>query len=172
MVRVDDATTMAPLIRTRLRQLAPAGVITIDAMSDVVGVHQAPWRSAFALSAVFASLTIFLSALGIFALMAASVTDGTREIGVRVALGATPQGIVRDVLGSGLAIVLPGVVIGLIGLAVGGESIRGLLFEVEPMDAVTFVLAPLGVAAVTLAACLGPAWRASQVDPAVALRAE
>jgi ABC-type lipoprotein release transport system permease subunit len=47
-----------------------------------------------------------------------------------------------------------------------------LLFEVEPMDAVTFVLAPLGVAAVTLAACLGPAWRASQVDPAVALRAE
>jgi putative ABC transport system permease protein len=173
MVRVKpDAGEATPLLRARLKQLEPAGVITIDDMSDVVAAHQAPWRSGFALTAVFAGLTVFLSSLGIFALLAASVADGTREIGVRMTLGATPQGIVHDVLRSGATVVLAGVALGMIGAAAGAGSIRGLLFEVEPMDTVTFVTVPLGVAAVTLTACLGPAWRAARVDPAISLRAE
>ena len=101
-----------------------------------------------------------------------TVNQRAREIGIRMALGAQPSGVLRLVVGQGMALALAGAAIGLGAAFVLTRSMGTLLFGVTPTDPVTFILVPLGLALVALVASYLPARRATRVDPVAALRAE
>jgi len=124
------------------------------------------------LLAVFAGVALALATIGIYGVMAYLVNQGTREIGIRVALGATRRNIVSLVVRQGMTLGLSGVAIGLAGAFLLTRLIRSLLFGVEATDPVTFVGIALLLGLVALLASYIPARRASRVDPLVALRHE
>jgi ABC-type antimicrobial peptide transport system permease subunit len=119
-----------------------------------------------------AALAILLAAVGLYGVLSYIVSQQTREIGVRVALGATSQGIIAQILTRGLRLAVIGVGIGLL-IALGlARFIAGMLYEVSAADPVTFVLVPVLLLIIAVLACYVPARRATRVDPIVALRAE
>jgi putative ABC transport system permease protein len=120
----------------------------------------------------FGALALLLAVVGIYGLLAFAVTQRTREIGVRVALGARAPDVVRMIVGSGMALVVGGVVIGLLGALATTRLLAGLLQLVSATDPATFVGVPLVLAAAALLASWLPARRATRVDPMVALRME
>ncbi|HEY1340248.1 MAG TPA: ABC transporter permease [Bryobacteraceae bacterium] len=124
------------------------------------------------LLAGFAALALALAAVGVFGVLAFSVSQRTREFGIRMALGAQAGSVLRMVLGRGATIAAAGVVLGLGGAAALARLATTLLFGVRPLDPVSFGGAAAVLAAVALAAAAWPAWRAMWVDPAVALRDE
>ena len=107
-----------------------------------------------------------------YAVIAYLVSQRTREIGIRLALGAAPRDVLRLMVGHGMKLTLLGVAIGLIGAMVVTRLMVSLLFAVTPTDAVTFIIAAVGLTLVALFACYLPARRATKVDPLVALRYE
>ena len=139
-------------------------------MEEVAAQSMAQPRFRAQLVGTFGALA--LAAVGIFGVLAFSVSRRTREFGIRMALGARSADVLRMVAGSGLRIALTGIAIGLAGAAALTHLLAALLYGVKPADPVTFLAAPLVLAVVALAACAAPAWRASRVDPAVALRQE
>ena len=118
------------------------------------------------------SLALLLAAVGIFGVMAYSVSRRTREIGVRVALGARSRDVVTMILGQGLRTILIGIAIGIAGSFAITRTLQSLLFGVTATDPVTFAVVILLLIATALLACLVPARRAIQVDPMVALHYE
>jgi ABC-type antimicrobial peptide transport system permease subunit len=121
------------------------------------------------LTGAFAALALTLAAVGIFGVLAFSVSQRTREFGIRMALGAQSTAVLRMVLREALAIAAAGIATGLIAAAALTRSLASLLFGVAPLDLLTFAGAAALLATVALAACAIPAWRAARVDPAVAL---
>ena len=117
-------------------------------------------------------VALFLAALGLYGLLAYAVSRRTREIGVRVAVGARPGDVRRLVLREGLGLAAAGIVLGLAGAAAAARLLARLLYEVGPADPVMFAAGPLVLLAVVAVACLLPARRATRVDPVVALRTE
>jgi putative ABC transport system permease protein len=113
-----------------------------------------------------------IAAAGIGGVLAFAVTQRTHEIGIRVALGARPAAVVAMVVGQVAVMVAAGLGLGLAGAFAVGRLMSGLLYEVRPTDPGTLVLVSLVLAAVALAACLGPARRATAIPPLLALRAE
>jgi putative ABC transport system permease protein len=120
----------------------------------------------------FAGLAIVLASVGLYGVAAYLVSRRTREIGVRVALGAGNREVVGMVVGQGLGPVLAGIVLGLAAAAAGGRVLRSLLYEVEPLDPLTFVLVPLLLLAVALLATALPASAATRISPTEAMRVE
>ena len=120
----------------------------------------------------FAGFAVLLASIGLFGVMARNVAARLREFGIRLALGAEPGQVERLVLRRGGRLVLIGAATGVLGAVLVTRSLRGLLFEVEPLDPVTFGATLLLLAAVTLAACWIPARRATRADPLETLRAE
>jgi putative ABC transport system permease protein len=121
---------------------------------------------------LFAALALALAALGIYGVMSYAVAQRTREIGVRMALGAAREQVVRMVLSEGARVVLAGTAAGLVAGLLLARLMAGLLYEVTPGDPLSLTLVTLVLAAVALAACLLPARRAASVDPMEALRWE
>ena len=121
---------------------------------------------------IFAAVALALAALGIFGVMAYSVSQRTRELGIRMALGAGPAGVLKLVLGQGIRLILWGLGLGWIAALALGSSLRGLLFEIQPTDPPTLTLVPILLALIGLAACYLPARRALAVEPTFALRQE
>jgi len=120
----------------------------------------------------FAGLALLLAAVGIFGVMAYTVSQSTREIGIRMALGAQKQDVLRLVLGQGMALTAVGILIGLFAAYLLTRFLAALLFSVSATDPVTFVLIPVLLATVALLACYLPARRAARVDPLIAIRHE
>jgi putative ABC transport system permease protein len=121
---------------------------------------------------IFGSLAILIAAVGIYGLMAFLVTQRTREIGVRMALGARPQGILRLVLGGATRMLVVGLALGLAGAALLERTVRGFLFNAQPHDPLTYALVALILLTAGLVAAALPARRAARVDPLIALRVE
>jgi putative ABC transport system permease protein len=124
------------------------------------------------LLASVALLALILAAIGLYGVIAYTVSQRTREMGIRIALGARPASVIRLVVAQGLGVTCIGVILGLAGAAVATRIIRNLLFSVGPLDPVTFVAAGLVLGVVALVAAFIPARRVSRVDPVIALRAE
>jgi putative ABC transport system permease protein len=149
--------------------LAVSGVQSLDHLvSDSVGQP----RLLTALVGAFAAFALLLAAIGIYGVMAYSVSHRMHEMGIRMALGAAPRDIVRLVVGQGMRLVLAGILIGFVASLWLTKFLASQLFGTQPKDPATFALVALGLALVALAACLIPARRAMRVDPMVALRYE
>jgi len=124
------------------------------------------------LTSAFAALALGLAAFGLFGIQSYAIARRTPEIGVRMALGASPWGVLWDVVRDGLRLVLYGALIGLPLIAIGGRLASGLIFGVRPYDPLTLLGAVLVLIAAGVTASVGPARHASRVDPVVALRQE
>jgi putative ABC transport system permease protein len=166
-------STIASLVRARLREIdpdLPAGdVTTLDA---VLGQAVAQPRFRAALIGAFAALALVLAAVGLFGLISYSVTQRTREIGIRVALGARPGQVLRALMREGLLIAAIGTAIGLGGALAAGRLLASFLFGVQATDAITLAAVAVILLAVAALATYVPARRALRVDPIAALRAE
>jgi ABC-type antimicrobial peptide transport system permease subunit len=119
---------------------------------------------------LFALTALFLAAVGIYGVISYMVAERTREIGIRLALGAARRDILRDVLGQGLRLAAAGAAIGLAGALIVSHGMAGLLYGVKPTDPLTFAGVALLLVVVALFACYIPARRATKVEPMVALR--
>jgi putative ABC transport system permease protein len=151
------------------RSLAVTGVRTLE---QVVAESLAPRRFQTGLLGAFAGLALILAMMGIYGVMSYAVAQRTREIGIRVALGAAPGALFREIVAEGLRVVGVGAVLGLMGAIASRGALQALLFEVSPLDPTTFAGVVVLLVAVALAACLVPASRAMRIDPVVALRTE
>jgi ABC-type antimicrobial peptide transport system permease subunit len=120
----------------------------------------------------FALVALILAATGLYGILAGSVTERTREIGVRAALGATPAAIVRYIVRQGVWLAGIGVAIGVAGASAASRALMTLLFGISRLDPQTYVEVTALLLVVSLAACWLPARRAANVDPAITLRAE
>jgi putative ABC transport system permease protein len=151
------------------RNLAVSGVSSMEEiMSQSIGQE----RFTLLLLGVFAALALLLSMAGIYGVMSYAVAQRTREIGVRMALGAESGGVLRLVIGQGMRLALIGVGIGLLASLALSRLMKTMLYGVSAADPLTFLLVGALLALVALVACYVPARRASQVDPMVALRCE
>jgi putative ABC transport system permease protein len=144
----------------------------VRSMEEVISDSLTTPRSTMWLLFSFATLALVLSSVGIYAVVAYTVAQRTREIGIRMALGARAQEIVRGILGRSLAVTGAGLAMGLAGAFAATRVLRSFLFHVTATDTFTFVAMPLVLLAVALIATWVPARRASRVDPAVTLRYE
>jgi putative ABC transport system permease protein len=120
----------------------------------------------------FAGAALSLSALGLYGLLAVLVAGRTREIGVRLALGASPAVVARTVLRESIVNTLVGIGIGLVLALLAGRAVQGILVGVSGRDLPTLSIVAATLLAVSVAAAVAPAWRAAQIDPIVALRAD
>jgi len=145
---------------------------TIQSMDEVVAHSLASEKFSMTLLTIFAGIALFLAAIGIYGIMAYSVQQRTPEIGIRMALGASPQIVRRMIVLQGMTLALIGVVLGVAGGLAVTRVMRSLLFGVKPWDPTVFVVTAVTLSAVALIACYAPAVRASRVDPMVALRYE
>jgi len=169
----NDPSGVLSAVKNELRKLdADLPMYYVRTMQQRVDESLARRRFSMLLLAVFAGVALALATIGIYGVMAYLVNQGTREIGIRVALGATRRNIVSLVVRQGMALALSGVAIGLAGAVMLTRLIRSLLFGVEATDPVTFVGIALLLGLVALLASYIPARRASRVDPLVALRYE
>ena len=141
-------------------------------MSQVRFESMVPQRLSAFMFACFALIALLLTAIGIYAVIAYSVVQRTREIGIRMALGAQSRDVLKLVLRNGMRLALIGVAIGLAGALALNRLMATLLFGVTATDALTFAAVSTGLIAVALLACYIPARRATKVDPLVALRYE
>ncbi len=166
-----DPTQLVNPIRAAVRALDPDQPLSsAAAMSDIVAASVQQPRDRTALIGVFAFLALLLAAIGVYGVMAYAVTERTREIGVRVALGADAGDIVRLVIRGALGMTAVGVGLGLVGGLMAARLLGSLLFGVAATDLATFVAGATVILAAAALASWVPARRASRVDPAVALR--
>src|SRR6185312_12513615 len=139
---------------------------------NVVEASTGSMRLSSTLTSVFAVLAALLAAVGIYSLVSYSVASRTREIGIRVALGAHPASVLRLVVGEGMKLTAIGLALGVAGTWWLTGTLRSLLFEVSPVDPAVLAATAAAVVALTTVASLVPAWRVMRVDPTTALRSE
>jgi len=141
-------------------------------MDGLITLSTSQRRFALVIIESFAIAALVLAAVGIYGVLSGSVSERTREIGVRSALGATRRSIVSLVVRQGLTLVLLGIAIGVGGAMAATRGLASLMFDVSRLDPVTYFAVGTLLVSVSLLACWLPAWRAARVDPVITLRAE
>jgi putative ABC transport system permease protein len=170
---MPNAATIANALRRAVHDVAPQlPMYDMQTITQREGTATAQDRFRAMLLTAFALAALLLAAIGIYGVLSFAVTARTREMGIRIALGAERASVQRLVIGEGLALVAVGVVVGLAGAFAGARVLRTFLFDLTPSDPVTYavIIVVLGVTAVL--ASWVPGLRASRVDPVIALRAE
>jgi len=167
------ARALIPQIRRAVQEVEPAVALRQALpMSEMLGRPLARPRLATVLVSGFALVVLTLSAIGIYSVIASFVVQRTREIGVRMALGATSGRVQGLVFRQGMILAFIGVGIGLLLAVASGRLLKGMLYEVTPADPVTFVAVSLVLVAVAAVAVLVPSLRAARLEPVEALRAD
>jgi predicted permease len=168
-----DPSSLAASVRGALRQADPA-IVTYDisTMSGLVDRETSQRRFTSWLMSIFAASALLLAMIGIYGVMAYTVTQRTQEIGIRIALGAARWDVLRLITGGGLGLVACGLLVGLTAALALTQWIDSLLYGIQPSDPLTFTAAGLALMAVALFASLVPALRAIRIAPAQALRDE
>jgi predicted permease len=168
----DPAALSGPVARTVASVAADLPIYNLRTMTERVDASLARRRFSMLLLAIAASLAMGLAAIGIYGVMSYIVQQGTRELGIRMALGATPMGIVRLVVRHGLVMAIAGIIVGVVGAWQLSRFVESLLFGVSAVDPLTFIGTPLFLGGVALLASLVPAGRAARIDPVEALRSD
>jgi predicted permease len=167
---IVDPASLAPSVRAAIRAVdAAIPVFNFGLLEERVELQTASSRFTMWLMGLFAAVALLLAVVGIYGVMAYLVAQRTREIGIRLALGAGASDILRVVVGGGARMVGVGVLIGVAGAFALQRTVSSLLFGVTAADAASGAAVAL-LAAVALAACYLPAWRATRLDPLRALR--
>ncbi len=166
-----EPTALAGAVRDAIRSV-DKGVpnYNLKTLNDVVSTSAAPRRVPMLLLSAFAGVAMLLAMLGIYGVTSYYVTQRTHEIGVRMALGAQVVDVLRLVLSRAMVLAGVGIVIGVAGAVAMTRYLRSMLFEVKPIDVVTFIVVAIMLALVVLVACLIPARRATRIDPLEALK--
>jgi len=168
-----DPSALVQPFRDAVRAVAyDVPVSSIQPMEQYLSTWMAPRRFNLQLLSVFASAGLLLAASGIYAVISYSVALRTREIGIRIALGAQRGTILLHIVRQGALLALAGAVAGLAGSVLLGRVMRGLLFAVDPLDLVTYAAVAALLVGVSVFACCMPALRATRIDPLLALRHE
>jgi ABC-type antimicrobial peptide transport system permease subunit len=144
----------------------------MSTLENVVNESVAQRRFSMLLLGLFALIALFLAAVGLYGVVAYTVSQRTQEIGLRMAIGAEGRDVMRLVLGGGMRLALVGVVIGIAGALALSRLVRSMLFHVTPFDPATYAATALLLLGVAALACYVPARRAMRVDPLTALRQE
>ena len=169
----DDPHTLAPALRAAVRAIDPK-LALYEVQTFEEAVSKSLWRQRLQgnVLSIFAALALVLACTGLYGVIAYAVAERTRELGVRMALGATRRDVLRLVLGQSGRLVLAGIALGVVVAVLGVHMLDSLLYGVQAIDPATFVAVPILLALVALAAALVPARRAAQVDPIIAMRGE
>jgi predicted permease len=168
-----DPGKIGDAIRHEVQSVDPdVPVFAVRSMEEVIARSMAERRFALEILGFFAVIALLLASIGIYGVMAYTFSQRTHEIGIRIALGAQRQHILRMALGEGMVLVALGLAAGLFGALLLTQFLRSMLFAVKPTDPVTFIGIAALLSAVALLACYIPAHRATRVDPLVALREE
>jgi len=144
----------------------------VETMDQIVSSSVAEPRFQALLLGSFGALGLLLAMGGIYGVISYGVTQRTREIGVRMALGAQPGNVLRMVIREGMLLAGAGIIAGIAGALALGRVLQSFLFEIKPTDPTTFVGVAFALAIVAMAACYIPAWRAMRIEPMEALRYE
>ena len=168
-----DPAALVAAIRGEVAELDPnLPVYSVSTMRELVTGSVAEERFNMLLLSLFAAVALLLASVGIYGVLSYSVTQRTHEIGVRVALGAEGRSVLRLVVGQGMALAGAGVLVGVLAAFGLTRLMTSLLYEVSATDPLTYAAVVVILLLVALAACYVPAWRATRVDPVVALKYE
>ena len=172
-MKSGDPLALAPSIKREVAALDPEQPVgTISTMEKNIGNSLAPRRLTMVLLGSFAGLALLLASVGLYGVMALGVTQRTRELGIRMALGAARADVFRLVIGQGVGLIAIGVGFGLVGALAAGRALASVLYGVGAIDLIALSVAIVSLTIVALLACYVPARRATRVDPMVALRDE
>ncbi len=168
-----DAAALTPAVRHAVQEIDPSlSVFNVRTLAEQVSQSLAPLRMNVVLLGVFGLLALLLASIGLYGVASYSVSQRTREIGVRMALGAAPSNVLGLVLGRGLVLVGAGLVLGLLAALAAAGVMRALVVGISPRDPLTFGVTAVALGAVALLATYLPARRATRIDPLIALRTE
>jgi len=168
-----DAASLAASVRREVQQLDPTlSLFDVRTLEEQVGESLQPQQMNVVLLTVFGVLALLLAAIGLYGVASYSVSQRTREIGVRMALGARPSSVLAMVLGHGMILVAAGLAVGLVVAYVISGFAKALFAGVSPHDPATFLLTAAGLGAIALLATYIPARRATRIDPLIALRTD
>jgi putative ABC transport system permease protein len=169
----EDPASLGPAIKRTIESLGMGRAVSdIRPMSDYVAESIGDTRFTLLVLGGFAAAALLLAAVGLYGTLAYLISQRTREIGLRIAVGASAGDVVGMILREGTVLAAVGAAIGLLGALAITRSIRGLLYNVTPFDALTVVAVAVTVGATAVIAASGPAWRAARIDPNLALRSE
>jgi putative ABC transport system permease protein len=174
LTRTDlEPATLAPAVRGQIAALnKDQAVFNVTTMEKIVAQSVAPRRFSMLLLTVFAFIALVLASIGIYGTMSYAVSQRTREIGLRMTLGAQRENVLRMVIGQGMKLAVVGVALGVVASLALTRTMKSLLFGISATDPATFVSIAFLLLLVALLACWFPARRATKVDPMVALRYE
>jgi len=168
-----DAAALAAAVRQTIWSVdKDVPIVRVATMQSLVSASESERRFALILFEVFALVALILAATGIYGVISGTVSERTREIGVRTALGASRGDILNLIVRQGMTLVVFGVAIGLIGAVAASYALVTLLWGISHLDPMTYAGVIAMLVAISAIACWIPAWRAAQVDPAITLRAE
>jgi len=167
-----EAASVVTDVRNIVHGLDPSLPVTVQTLEEMVGASVQSQRFSMTVMMLFAGVALILATLGAYGVLSNAVAQQTQEFGVRIALGATRGDVMWMVLRRALMLTAAGFVVGTAGAFLATRMMASLLFEVRPTDTASFLAASASLAAVAVLASLAPAWRATRVDPIIALRAE